>query len=179
MSKYKIIYEYLRELALNGSLRPGDMMPTDSEISKKFHASRPTVAKSMARLVEEGILGRRAGYGTYLLDFKKKGLTLGLLIPGLGQTEIFEPICAQIAELAERRSYALIWGGSGDAEGKRRSADQLAQRYIDQGVDGVFFTPVELIPEHEQINAEILDSFRQADIAVVLLDRDKIGRAHV
>lgn len=172
-NKYEQIYEYLKELIASGEYKSGDILPTDNEIAAKFSASRPTVAKASARLVEEGILGRRPGYGTFILNRNNKPKTFGLLIPGLGDTEIFEPICARIAALAATNNFHLIWGGGGGAADKdRREAEELAQRFVDQKIDGVFFTPIELIDEADKINRRILRLFKQADISVVLLDAD-------
>lgn len=172
-NKSEMIYAYLCEKITNSEYSVGDLLPTDNEVAALFNTSRPTVARAVARLVEEGLLGRRPGYGTFILDNTDTPKTFGLLIPGLGDTEIFEPICAQIAALAADNNFNLIWGGgSGSADKDRRDAEQLAQRFVDQKIDGVFFTPVELIEGAEKINRRVLKLLKQAGIAVVLLDTD-------
>lgn len=175
---YERVHDYLETAIRRGDFAPGDMLPTDNELAARFEVSRPTVARAMANLKEAGVVERRPGYGTTVVNVprdRQGHLTLGLLIPGLGETEIFEPICAKIASLAEARDFSLIWGGGGQAaDVNRRNAVLLADRYIEQRVDGVFFTPVELIAGHQEINDHILNALEEASIPVVLLDRDSV-----
>ena len=179
-SKTQEIYEFLKKEIDSGAYAMGELLPTDLQISEKFNTSRPTVAKAVQRLVEENILGRKAGFGTYLKNRPKKSgsleLSLGLLIPSLGETEIFEPICGQIANLADSHNFNLLWGGGGAPIGEASDiAQQLAQKYVSQDVDGVFFTPLELIPDAQEVNERIIKLFQNANIPVVLLDRDIVS----
>jgi len=177
-SKTQEIYEFLRDEIEAGTYKDGELLPTDLQISEKFNASRPTVAKAVQKLVDENILGRKAGYGTYVrkkapIGNKSEHLTLGLLIPSLGETEIFEPICGQIANLADQFNFSLVWGGGGNIlDRSATSFIQQAEKFISQKVDGVFFTPLELTEEANDINQKIIKMFKAASIPVVLLDND-------
>src|SRR5918912_704955 len=70
---------------------------------------------------------------------------LGLLIPGLGTTEIFEVICGELAGLARVHDYGLLWGGSAQprvqADASIEDADELCAQFIQRKVSGVFFAP--------------------------------------
>src|SRR4051812_8846275 len=74
---------------------------------------------------------------------------LGLLIPGLGTTEIFEVICGELAGLARVHEYGLLWGGGAHprehADASVEDADELCAQFIRRKVSGVFFAPFELI----------------------------------
>ncbi len=61
ISKYRQIYENFRELIENGSLRPGDSMPPEREISESFGASRDTVRKAMQLLENAGVISKTRG----------------------------------------------------------------------------------------------------------------------
>jgi DNA-binding LacI/PurR family transcriptional regulator len=99
-------------------------------------------------------------------------LVFGLLIPELGQTEIFEPICRGMVRSPLAATHSLSWGHTLSA-GKHRSeeAEQLCQHYIEQGVAGVFFGPQEFGPTTQDVNRRILRSLDKANIPVILLDR--------
>lgn len=177
VSKGQLIYEHLLDQINTGVFKLGELLPTDTELSAQFEASRPTVAKSIQRLVNEGYLNRKAGLGTYLTEDESKGGTtkqhsFGLLIPSLGETEIFEPICGQIAQLADQYHFNLLWGGGSYLPSKAEAVIQLAQKYIHQKVDGVFFNPLELMPEAMATNLKVMNLFSKANIPVVLLDSD-------
>jgi len=51
---------------LRQSLRPGDQVPTEEDLTREYGVSRSTVRKALERLVAEGILIRRQGKGTFL-----------------------------------------------------------------------------------------------------------------
>src|SRR3954454_16530828 len=101
---------------------------------------------------------------------------LGLLIPGLGTTEIFEVICGELAGLARVHEYSLIWGGGAhprvQADACIGEMRELCEQFIRREVGGVFFAPFERIAGREEVNWRLAESLRQAGIAVVLLDRD-------
>jgi len=101
---------------------------------------------------------------------------IGLLIPGLGTTEIFEIICGELASLARKSEYSLLWGGSShprrDQDGSREHARELCEQFIERRVTGVFFAPFELTVDKDEINRNISDRFSEAGIPVVLLDRN-------
>jgi GntR family transcriptional regulator, arabinose operon transcriptional repressor len=48
------------------NLQPGDRLPSERELSKKFGLNHQTVRKGLAVLVEENVIDRRVGSGTYL-----------------------------------------------------------------------------------------------------------------
>ncbi len=176
IAKYRQIYTSVHEDITNGRYHFGQQLPTDMELAEQFSASRPTVAKALGALQKQGLVERRIGSGTYVRYGRKDRqlLNLALLIPGLGETEIFESICGHMAHLAEEKQFNLVWSGSmaDDAEARRRHIEQLAARYVQQKVDGVFFAPLELTSEKDTVNEHIVSLFENASIPVILMDRD-------
>ena len=70
-------------------------LPSEAQLVKRFKVTRPTVARALRDLVVEGIIERRAGSGSFVRNKANAMSTtrqIGLLIPGLGTTEIFEII---------------------------------------------------------------------------------------
>src|SRR5262245_60390642 len=110
ITKQRHVFETVRRRIQSGDFKPGERIPSDSELVREFGVSRPTVAKALQELEQHGLVRRRAGSGTYVLNMNKDGLQFGLLIPELGTTEIFEPICAEIATSAQREGHSLVWG---------------------------------------------------------------------
>ena len=174
------IYDFLKQAIDSGKYKTGELLPTDMQIADKFGTSRPTVARAVQKLKDEGLIGRKAGYGTYVSQKAHANninedaeQTFGLLIPALGETEIFEPICGQIANLADEFNFNLVWGGGGTVGNRDANiAETLAQKYISQRVNGVFFTPLELVEDAFEKNQHVLNLLSKAGIPVVLLDND-------
>jgi len=111
------------------------------------------------------------------MNHSPTGGTLGLIAAGLGSTEILDPICAEVTRFSESRGYTLFRGetSAGDIDSEDftiEQADVLAARYIDRGVQGVYFAPLEMPKDRLAVNRQIATKLRAAGIAVVLLDRD-------
>ena len=172
--KYRQILEKLQNEISSGRYKPGKRLPSEAELVRRFGASRMTVFRAMHELQSLGLVTRRVGSGTYVSSNSHKGShVFGLLIPELGQTEIFEAICKGMMEAQEAMHHSLLWGNTVSQEQeKEQAAEQLCEQYISQKVSGVFFAPVEFSVNRFQSNHKIVAAFDRAGIPVVLLDRD-------
>lgn len=171
--KYRQILEKLQEDIASGRYKSGKRLPSEAELVRRFGASRMTVFRAMHELQLLGLVTRRVGSGTFVSSNSKTGShVFGLLIPELGQTEIFEAICKGMMEAQEAMHHALLWGNAAPQEHeKEQAAEQLCEHYISRKVSGVFFAPVEFSTNRFQANHRIVAAFDRARIPVVLLDR--------
>ncbi len=181
--KHSEISRHLETEIASGKHGEGSRLPSEIQLVKQFKVSRPTVARAFRDLEAKGLVERRAGSGTYVRNPSPSSLrassrTLGLLVPGLGTTEIFQIICGEIASLARVQDYGLLWGGSTnpreDMDASLSHAEELCRQFIERKITGVFFAPAELEPGQEQANRHLAESLREAGIPVVLIDRDML-----
>ena len=91
--KFKVILDALRESVINGEYREGAKLPSEAELVRRFGVARMTIVKAFKELEQQGLVVRRPGSGTFVAPTSQESRLFGLLIPELGQTEIFEPIC--------------------------------------------------------------------------------------
>jgi GntR family transcriptional regulator of arabinose operon len=173
LPRHRLIYEELLEEIQSGAYKPGERLPSEAILCERFQASRITVAKAFQGLQRDKLVTRRPGSGTYVEQPpRQEGLQFGLLIPDLGTTDIFEPICQGIMRSPAAKSHSLTWGNSNEPGNDRaRAAEQLCQQYIAQKVAGVFFAPAEYSEQREEVNHRIASRLESAGIPVVLLDR--------
>jgi DNA-binding LacI/PurR family transcriptional regulator len=173
VAKHRRIFDHLFAGIQSGELRAGDRLPSEAELGRLFGVSRITVAKAVLDLQRMGLVSRRPGAGTHVLgQHQTAGRAFGLLIPELGLTEIFEPICHGMMRTSFARPEALLWSNaSTTARDSAKEAEQLVQSYIQQKVAGVFFAPLELTPEKDAVNRRIARSLERAQTPFVLLDR--------
>jgi DNA-binding LacI/PurR family transcriptional regulator len=172
--RHRAIYEALLAEIQNGLYKPGERLPSEAALCERFQASRITVAKAFQTLQRENLVTRRPGSGTYVQQppQQQPSLQFGLLIPDLGTTEIFEPICQGIMRSPAAKCHSLTWGhSSGHEEDTERAAERLCRQYIAQKVDGVFFAPTEYSQTKDESNHRIAALLEKASIPVVLLDR--------
>ena len=173
LPRHRAIYEELLGEIRSGVYKTGDRLPSEAVLCERFDASRITVAKAMQTLQRQNLVSRRPGSGTYVEKPPvTASLQFGLLIPDLGRTEIFEPICQGMMGSPLGRSHSLIWGYSAATEEDSASAaEHLCHQYIAQKVSGVFFAPLEYVATRDIVNRRIISAFKQAAMPVVLLDR--------
>jgi DNA-binding LacI/PurR family transcriptional regulator len=171
--KYRVIFEKLHGEILSHRYKPGARLPSEAELVRRFGASRMTVLKAIKELQALGIVNRRVGSGTYVANLASPGSRVfGLLIPALGQTEIFEAICQGMMLLPKASQHSLLWGHSVSSDCQSEEAAwKLCQQYISQRVAGVFFAPIEYSASRHETNRKIAAALDRANIPIVLLDR--------
>lgn len=65
---YHQIYLDLRQMIQRGILSPGDMLPPELDICRAYNVGRQTVRQAIARLVDEDLVERFAGRGTFVRE---------------------------------------------------------------------------------------------------------------
>ena len=64
--KYKELAERLRSEIKSGVYRGGQRLPGELELASKLSCSRQTVRQAIGLLVDEGLVNRMQGSGTYV-----------------------------------------------------------------------------------------------------------------
>src|ERR1700732_2965623 len=171
--KYQQVLDTIKTDILSGRYQPGQKLPSEAALLKRFGTSRITVGRALRELQHAGLVQRRAGSGTYVANASDdSGLLFGLLVPDLGDTEIFGPICQGMSEAPQARKNALLWGNIvADHSVKDEQTWQLCKQYIAKKVAGVFFAPLERTAASNETNDRVISALELAGIPVVLLDR--------
>jgi len=148
---------------------------SEAALVRRYSTSRITVGRAFRELVQKGWWFDAPGGDLRTRRPESQlanGRLFGLLIPDLGSTEIFEPICQEwLAPLTE----ALVWGSTAtDAETREEHALALCHQYISQRISGVFFAPLNTGPkgDGEEANLRIIAALEKENIPVVLINRD-------
>ena len=98
------LYKQLKELILDdikkGKLKPNQKIPTEQELSEKYQISRITVRKALAQLVDEEVLARKQGKGTYVQEPK--------IISDLNNGNSFTNLCRRNGKVPGGRTLQLM-----------------------------------------------------------------------
>ncbi len=69
------LYQQIRQLLLQalekGEWKPGEMIPSEFDLAKRFHVSQGTVRKAIDELAAEHLLIRRQGKGTFVATHRE------------------------------------------------------------------------------------------------------------
>lgn len=174
-NNYKSIYSIIKQKIVRGEIPDGSMLPTEQNLAEEYAVSRPTIAKVYNQLQDEGFLRKKKGVGTVVMyESADKIYTFGLLLPGAGESEIFSIINDQMLKRSEEGTFNCLWEGAtaNNAEMRRTLIESCYEGYLNRGVDGIFFAPLERVKDANEINLEICQRIKEAGVPLVLIDRD-------
>lgn len=117
----------------------GTRLPAVPDLAKAHGVGVNTVRRAVSCLVEEGLLDRRHGSGTFVLrtsDQRRPSRSIGVLVPSL--TYYYPQVIAGIEEAASRRAVDVVIACS-NYDPERELAD--IERFLNSGVDGLLLVP--------------------------------------
>lgn len=98
------LYKQLKDLILkdikDGKLRPNQKIPTEQELSEMYQISRMTVRKALAQLVEEEILIKKQGKGTFVQEPK--------IVEDLSNANSFTNLCRRNGKIPGGRTLKFV-----------------------------------------------------------------------
>ncbi len=166
--KYRQILDLLTSEIQAGKWAVGQKMPSEAALVRRLGGSRITIGRALRELTQQGLVRRVAGSGTFVASAGESRKVFGLLIPRLGETDIYEPMCQGMAT-----ANPLLWEEVDAGNAEERARD-LCRQYADGTVAGVFFAPLELMERKDTVNANVLSLLDHAGVPVVLLDHDAL-----
>ena len=93
MLKFEKIANDLRLAIKNGNYLPGDQLPFEKDLCKKYSVSRVTIKRAVDELVMRGLVVKRRGWGTFVKNLDEmyaKELTLSMANQFSGFSETFK-----------------------------------------------------------------------------------------
>ena len=172
-AKYKEIFRTLRDEILSGKYSSHHSFPSSIALSRRFAVSRFIVRQALDRLIQEGLIKTQKGRGTFVT---KQGTSrkIGLVVPGIAYSEFYSPLVSDLSRLCQEGGYALLFGDVYSTKPSVRAEQALAiaNSFVEQGVSGVIYQPIEFLANAEEVNERILSVFDKVGIPVVLLAYD-------
>jgi len=134
--KYKDIASQLRRQILEGRYPPGSFLPTEQQLCAIHDASRQTIRTALQCLADEGLILRRQGSGSRVLNLQEIPLppqrTIAIITTNI--TDYIFPGVLREAEavLSANNCAALLYATSNQVSQERRILlDLLSQKKID------------------------------------------------
>lgn len=165
-TKHPLIAEDLRKQIRQGRLR--DRVPGQRVLSKSYGVNFLTVRKAMATLVEEGLISRHPGKGTFVTRLRRErtrnlAAVLGGLAHGFGGQH--SALIHGIQEEAGKFQHDLIFRPHhGDSRLEQQTLEDLIKR---EKVDGMLLWPTRRESSHA---IELLQKHKVPFVVVMRVD---------
>jgi DNA-binding LacI/PurR family transcriptional regulator len=164
--------DLLRQTLTDGTWQVGDRLPSEPELATTYGVSRSTVREAITSLVQEGLLYRLHGKGTFVAEEKPEHRTLAVVLPYLFFSDALPlsagtdvvPRLMQAIEGEARRAGAniLLYLDNHLPSLERENIANL----LDRHVDGVLLNYI-----GGERNRDAVESIRAAGVPLVLVDR--------
>lgn len=170
MKKYQIVSSWIREGIESGRIVPGDKLPSESELIRRFGVSRNSVRQAINELVRERLVETRHGMGTFCTKRSaQSSMNIAMVCLRMG-SYIFPRIVQGCNRVLQKSGYTLQLNESWyDLEEEKRVLLGLPNK----GVDGLILIPVN--GEGIDTNAGLVKDLESEGLAVVLLDNEYAG----
>lgn len=171
---YRQIKEYVRNQIEQSVWLANDKIPSENEMAGQFKVSRITIKNALQELIEEGLIYRIQGKGTFVAQDKlgeppvyrpekRQGdLTVAFLMPRIDNrftANLLHGIENQLAE----EGVNLLFRTTGDSQ---ETEKELLNQIVRSGVNGIIIYPAQGQSYNEEILKLTLNEF-----PVVVVDR--------
>lgn len=138
--KYVKLMEDLKEKILSGTLKAGDKLPSENELSMSYQVSRQTVRKALSILENAGYIYAEHGRGTFcseLVHHNRNSRNIAVVTTYLSDY-IFPRVIKGIDTVLTREGYSIILKNTGNSRSQEaRCLEELLQKDI----EGIIIEP--------------------------------------
>lgn len=166
--KYAALANAMRRSILAGAWPMGSKLPTEQDLVARTGMSLTTVRRAFQELVDEGLVERRRGAGTFVSPWRSRReprrTSIGVMVPDTHQ--YFHHVIRGVQDL-------LTSAGAGTAliatyEWNLEQEASALRRLLDSGVEGLILTPN--LP-HDDVGRAALERLQGLPVPVVLAER--------
>lgn len=131
-TKYAQLADSLRAAIAAGDYRSTNRLPTEQQLMVQFGVSRQTVRNALEILAQEGLIQRRQGSGTVILDHKPKSENNTIaIVTSFVNSYIFPSLLMEAQQvLLENGFSALVYGTDNQFEKERKILLQLLEHPV-------------------------------------------------
>lgn len=138
--KYYHLMNEIRQQILSGAVAPGDMLPSENQLAKRYQVSRHTVRKALSILENEGYIYAVHGKGTFcseaVLHTKASG-NIAVITTYL-DSYIFSEVIGGIEQVLAEAGYSILLKNTRNS--RKLEADYLAE-LLNKEIDGLIIEP--------------------------------------
>lgn len=166
--KYVNLANSLRRSILAGAMPMGSKLPTEQELLETTGLSLTTVRRAMQALVDEGLIERKRGAGSFVSQWRSRAerqrTAIGVLVPDTHQYfhHMIRGVQDHLTSVGAGAALLATYEWQLDQE------EVALQRLLESGAEGLILTPH--MP-HDDYGREVLDKLSKLPVPVILAER--------
>ncbi len=162
--KYAVVADQIRKLINNGTFPPGTALKSEDELAYEYDVSRITIKKALSILVEEDLVCRVKGQGSFVKDAYKKSNYALVMSLNFGTNSTALEIIAGVQQFfTANNGRTFIEFVDGSLENEKSTVSRL----LLQSMDGILLH----VNHHDEIRAMLKSFEDKSHCPVVLIDR--------
>lgn len=161
--KYYQLKRIILQQIKDGTLKVNTKLPSEPALARQFLISRPTVRQALNELVNEGLLYRKRGIGTFVSGAEPKQQPkmpekIAVLIPDV--TYFFPPVVKAIEDCAKEKGYSVILCNTEDDQNRE---EKYLKKHLKSDTAGVICYPI----KYEARNEALIALMRRIPVVVL------------
>lgn len=115
LPKYRALRDKMLELIENGTWEAGAKLPTEADLAKQLPVSLGTIQKAYSTLMNDGVIGRRRGLGSFVQQRKQMAGPMHCRFAGDdGEVLPIYPLVRSLFRFTAKEPLAKVFGGQQD-----------------------------------------------------------------
>lgn len=159
-AKYYTLMEALKEQILSGTIKPGQKLPSENELTREYALSRHTVRKALALLENEGYITAQQGKGTFCSERviqRHNSKNIAVTTTYLSDY-IFPRLIQGMDRVLSENGYSIILKNTCNSRSKE---EKVLKELLDKPIDGLIIEPSKSQILCRHINLyEMLDKYQ-------------------
>ena len=139
-TKYYTLMEELKQAIMSGSIKPGEKLPSENELSDRYHISRHTVRKALSILINEGYIEAEHGRGTFCsqrMGHMKNSRNVAVVTTYISDY-IFPRLIQGMDKVLTENGYSIILKNTANS---RTKEERVLEDILTKDIEGLIIEP--------------------------------------
>lgn len=164
---YMQLAELIRNQIRSGEIQVGDKLPSESEMIKKYHLGRLTIRDSLSILVNEGLIEKHHGKGTFCKSngvSQKHKIDVSLNMSDISFTPYF---LRSICDVLDSQNVDILLS---DTQDNMDTICSVLEKALAESSNGIIFQPTSDCDIASDRMVSLLKQLENANIPYIMID---------
>ena len=178
-TKYYTLMEELKQAIMSGSIKPGEKLPSENELSDRYHISRHTVRKALSILINEGYIEAEHGRGTFCsqrMGHMKNSRNVAVVTTYISDY-IFPRLIQGMDKVLTENGYSIILKNTANS---RTKEERVLEDILTKDIEGLIIEPSksQIYCKHTNLYA-MLDQYEIPYVFIQGIYSQMIDKPHI